>query len=93
MDVETFFPILIYILLVVLVILLIALIIRLIRTIDKMNLILDDVGKKLVKVDGLFDLIDHTTDYASNISDKIVTKVSSIVNKFFRRKRAKNKDE
>ena len=57
------------------------------------NIILDDVGRKLVKLDGLVNIIDKTTDFASSINDKIVSKVSSIVYKVFKKRKEKNKDE
>ena len=93
MDAGVLLPIIIYILLSVIIVFLIILCIRLIKTIDKMNIILDDVGRKLVKLDGLVNLIDKTTDFASSINDKIVSKVSGIVYKFFKKKKEKNKDE
>jgi len=93
MDAGVLLPIIIYILLVVLIVFLIILCIRLIKTIDKMNNILDDVGRKLVKLDGLVNLIDRTTDFASSINDKIVSKVSGIVYKVFKKRREKSKDE
>jgi len=84
-------PILIGVL-IVLVIFLIGLVIKLINTVEKVNGILDDVNRKLIKVDGLFDLIDRTADCASNFSDKIVTSISNTINKIFRRKK-KGTDE
>ena len=73
--------------LIVLVIFLIGFVIKLINTVEKINGILDDVNRKLIKVDGLFDLIDKTTDYASNFSDKITSSISNAINKIFRRKK------
>lgn len=93
MEAGTILPIIIYSLLAVLIVFLIVLCIRLIKTLDKMNFILDDVGKKLVKLDGLVNLIDKTTDYASSINDKIVSKVSGFVYKIFKKRKEKNKDE
>lgn len=93
MDASVLLPIIIYILLAVLIVFLIILCIRLIKTIDKMNIILDDVGRKLVKLDGLINLIDKTTDYASSINDKIVSKVSCFIYKIFKKKKEKDIDE
>lgn len=93
MEAGTFLPILIYVLLAVLIVFLIILCIRLIKTLDKMNTILDDVGRKLVKLDGLVNLIDCTTDYASSINDKIVSKVSGLIYKVFKKRKEKKKDE
>lgn len=91
-DLETLLPILLYTGLLVLVIVLIVFIIKLIKTLEKVDVILDDTSKKLTKVDGLFELIDHTTDRAANISDKIVNGISNFVNFILRRKKGR-KDE
>ena len=85
-------PILIGVL-IILVIFLIGLVIKLINTVERINGILDDVNRKLIKVDGLFDLIDKTTDCASNFSDKIVSSISNTINKIFRRKVKGNDDD
>ena len=44
------------------------------------------------KVNGVFEIIDKTTDYASTISDKIVNGISNFVNSLFREKKG-NDDE
>lgn len=92
-DLEAVLPILLYISLIVLVIFSITFIIRLIKVLNKVDTILDDCSRKLIKLDGLFELIDHTTDYAANLSDKIVTSVANCVNFIFRRKKGRNEDE
>ena len=88
-DLEALLPILLYLALIVLVVFLITFIIRLIKTLNKVDSILDDVNKKLSKMDGLFELIDHTTDYAANVSDRIITSVSNFVNTIFRRRKGR----
>jgi len=93
MDASVLLPIIIYVLLAVLIVFLIILCIRLIKTIDKMNIILDDLGRKLVKLDGLVNLIDKTTDYASSINDKIVSKISGFIYKIFKKKKEKDINE
>ncbi len=92
-DLEAVLPILLYISLIVLVIFSIAFIIRLIGVLNKVDTILDDCNRKLIKLDGLFELIDHTTDYASNLSDKIVTSIANCVNFIFKRKKGRHEDE
>ncbi len=92
-DLEAVLPILLYISLIVLVIFLITFVIRLIKVLNKVDNILDDCSRKLIKLDGLFELIDHTTDYAANLSDKIVTSLANCVNFIFRRKKGRNEDE
>ena len=52
-DLEQLLPILLYISLIILVIFLIVLIIRLIKTLNRVDIILDDVNRKMIKVDGM----------------------------------------
>jgi uncharacterized protein YoxC len=92
-DLQSVLPITLYIVLIILVIFAIYFIIRLLRTLDKVDNLLDDVSRKLIKMDGLFELIDHTTDYAANLSDKVVTALSNVVNFVLRRKKKGKSDE
>ena len=45
------------------------------------------------KVNGVFDIIDKTTDYASTIGDKIVEGISKTVNFLFFKRKGKDEDE
>ena len=92
-DINELLPILLYIALIILVIFVIVFVIRLTKTLNKVDLLLDDVNRKMVKVDGLFDIIDRTTDFASNISDKVISAVSNGINFIFRRKKGRGKNE
>lgn len=92
-NVEDLLPIILYIALIVLVIFSIVFVIRLIKTLSKVDIILDDVNRKMIKVDGLFDIIDRTTDYASNLSDKLISAVANGINFVFRRKKGRDIDE
>ena len=92
-DLNEVLPITLYISLIILVIFAIYFIIRLLRTLNRVDYILDDVTKKLIKMDGLFDLIDHTTDYAANLSDKVVSLLSNVVNSVLRRKKGKSDED
>ena len=92
-DLEQLLPIMLYISLIILVIFLIALVIRLMKTLNRVDTILDDVNRKMIKVDGLFDIIDRTTDAASHVSDKIISGISNAINFVFRRKRGNEDDE
>lgn len=85
-------PIILYILLIFLVIILIILGIKLIKTINKINNIIDDVNVKMDKVNGVFDLIDKTTDYAASISDKIIDGITSFLYLIFKKKKGKSDD-
>lgn len=92
-DTNELFPIILYILLIILVIILIVLGIKLIKTLRKVDDVIDDVNKKMLKVDGVFDIIDKTTDYAASISDKIVGGLANFIGNVFRKKKGKDSDE
>ena len=80
-------PILLYVALITLVIALIVLVVKVINTLKKVDLILDDVNQKMVKVDGLFNVIDNMTDYAASLSDRIIGGITNFINLIFRRKK------
>lgn len=92
-DITEFLTILLYITLIVLVIILIILGIKLIKTLKKVDTVIDDVNVKMGKVDGVFNLIDKTTDYAANMSDKIISSISNFVNVLLRKKKGNDKNE
>lgn len=92
-DLNEFLGIMLYVVLIILVIIFIILGIKLIKTLGKIDKVIEDVNGKMNKVDGIFDIIDRTTDYASTISDKIIGGISSFVNVLFKRKRGKDNDE
>ena len=77
-DLYEFLGLLLYVSLIVLVIIFIVLGIKLIKTLNKVDNVIEDVNVKMNKVDGVFDIIDKTTDYASSISDKIVNGISNL---------------
>ena len=58
-----------------------------------MDEVIDDVNGKMDKVNGVFDIIDKTTDYASTISDKIIGTLSKFINSVFLKKKGKEEDE
>ena len=65
--------IIIYSLIAILLIVLIVFVIRLFSTLSRLNKTLDDVNTKIEKLNGLFNIIDNTTDYITVISDKCCT--------------------
>ncbi len=91
-ELNELLPILLYLFLIILVIILIILGIKLIKTLTKIDDVIDDVNGKMRKVNGVFEIIDKTTDYASTISDKIVNGISNFVNSLFKKKKG-NDDE
>lgn len=92
-DFNQLLQILLYAGLIVLVIIFIILGIRLIRTLDKVDKLLDDVNDKMTKVNGVFDLIDKTTDFAAGFSDKIISGITRFINLIFRKKKGSDEDE
>ena len=92
-DLNQFLLILLYVSLIVLVIIFIILGIKLIETLKKVDKVIDDVNGKMNKVNGFFEIIDKTTDYASCISDKIIGAISGFVSALLRKKKGKDEDE
>ena len=86
-------PILLYVELFALVVALIILVVKVINTLKKVDVILDDVNQKMVKVDGLFNIIDNMTDYAASLSDRIIGGITNMINLVFHRKKGRNNDE
>ena len=84
---------LLYISLIVLIIIFIILGIKLIKTLKKIDEVIDDVNSKMDKVDGVFNIIDKTTDYAASISDKIINGISGFISALFKRKKGNDDDE
>lgn len=81
-----------YIALIVLIIFLIVLVFRAIKTLGKVDKTLDDIQEKSSKLDGVFHIIDNTTDVVVGISDSIVSFVASGLENLVNRKKVK-KDE
>lgn len=92
-DLNDVLAVALYIVLIILVITLIIFIIRLMRTLNKVDNILDDVNSKMERVDGVFTLIDQTTDYASSLSDRIINSISNFISSILKRKKKGDIDE
>lgn len=88
-----YFPLVLYVLGAILLIVLIILGIKLIVTINKTNIILEDAYNKTKSLNGLFHVIDSITDTLSTVSDSLVTGITNVVGKVFRRRRKKENDE
>lgn len=92
-DLNELLIILLYLLLIILIVIFIVLGIKLVKTLKKVDNVIDDVNSKMEKVDGVFEIIDKTTDYAASISDKIIGALSNFINSIFRKKKGKNENE
>ena len=60
--------------------------IKLLYTVDKVNVILNDIERKLKSVNGVFTAIDSVTDAIVTISDSFVTKALLVFEKFIKKK-------
>ena len=92
-DFNELLKIVLYISLIVLVIILIILGIRLLKTLKKVDGVIDDVNGKMSRINGVFDIIDKTTDYASLLSDKLLNAIYSVINVFTKKKKGIDKNE
>lgn len=89
-QISELFQLFTYILLMVLIIALTILTINAIRTLNKVDRLVDDITLKSNKLNGLFDVIDGTTNVVARFSDSIVSVVTSSLSKIFKRKRDEN---
>ena len=92
-DISTLLSILLYVSIIILIIIFIILGIKLIRTLKKVDNVIDDVNSKMEKVDGVFNIIDKTADYASLISDKVINGISGLISTLFKKRKGNDSDE
>jgi len=85
---QTYLPIVVYFLLIILLIVGIILGIRLIGAMDRVDSILDSVEAKVNSLNGLFSVIDFTTDKISAFSDRVVDVISGFLSKIRRKKKS-----
>ncbi len=85
--------IIIYSLIAVLLVVLIIFVIRLFSTLSRLNKTLDDVNTKIEKLNGLFNIIDNTTDYISVVSDKFIDRVTGLIDNWFSKKKKEGEIE
>lgn len=89
-------PVVLYILAIVLLVVLIILGVKLIDTIDRANVVLEDIEKKTKSLNGFFNVIDVLTDTLSYFSDNVVNGIVSGITKIFsgsKSKKMKKKKE
>lgn len=60
--------------------------IKLLYTVDKLNIVLTDMEKKLKSVNGVFTAIDTVTDAIVTVSDNFVSKALLLFEKFLKKK-------
>lgn len=79
-------PVVLYVLGSILLVVLIILGIKLIITMNKIENVVDDINGKVKSLNGLFSMIDYTTDKLALLSDRFVDTVSSLIKRIFGRK-------
>jgi len=90
---QVYLPIIMYYLLIILLIVGIILGIRLIGAMDRIDAVLDSVEAKVNSLNGLFSVIDFTTDKISAFSDRVVDLVSGFVSRIGRKKSSRFESE
>ena len=86
-------PLIIYVLLIVILIIGIILGIKSIKTMTKVEKVVDDVNEKVQSLNGIFSLVDYTTDKLVSITDQLVEGVSGVFGRLFRRNKNKIRKE
>ena len=86
------FPIILYFLGAVLLVVVIILITKLISTVDKVNVLLDDIEGKSQSLNGLFDAISRIGDTLSAANNRVTGFVAGVASKLFKQKRKRKKD-
>lgn len=81
--------ILVYVLGSILLVVLIILGVKLIKTMNKIDVVVEDINKKVSSLEGLFSIIDMTTDKLSLLSDRMVDGITFIIKKLFKPKNRK----
>ena len=84
-------PIILYFLGAVLLIVVIILVTRLISTVDKVNILLDDVEEKSQSLNGLFDASGKVGDTLSAANNRLTGFIAGVASKMFKEKRKKKK--
>lgn len=89
MTAEQLLLIILYLLGSILLVVLIILGIKLINTMNKIQIVVDDINKKVDSFNGLFSIIDSTTDKLAFLSDKMVDGVTLLLKKLLKPKKRK----
>lgn len=87
------FPVILYFLSTILLVVLIILCVKAITTLTKVNKVVDDVNYKVNKLNGVFNIIDSTTDALALASDKVVSFVANGIGNLFSKKNKIKEEE
>ncbi len=83
------FPIILYFLGAVLLIVIIILATKLVTTVDKVNILLDDIEGKSQSLNGLFDAIENVGNTLSSANNKVTGFFAGLVKKVMKKKKKK----
>lgn len=88
-DASLFLQLLLYILGSILLVVLIILVIKLIITMNKIENVVDDINGKVRSLNGIFSVIDVTTDKLALLSDKTISFITEMIKKVFTKRKEK----
>ena len=91
-DASLFLQLLLYILGSILLIVLIILGIKLIITMNKIEKVVDDINGKVRSLNGIFSIIDMTTDKLALLSDRTISFITDAIKKLFVKRKEKIED-
>jgi uncharacterized protein YoxC len=91
--INSVFQSIVYLLVIILLIFLIIFAIKSLKTLKKVDKVIDDACVKSKKLDGVFDIIDHTTDKITSISDKAIDIIFNGICKLFSKNKKKEEDK
>lgn len=86
---QIYLPLVVYVLLIVILVVGIIIGCKTIKTLNKLESIVDDVSKKVSSLNGVFSIIDLTTDKIVAITDRVVETASNLIGKVFKRNKTK----
>lgn len=84
-------PILIYMLVAALLVVLIILGLNLVKTVQKTNILLDDIEKKSQSLNGVFESVDNISNSLTKAGDRILDGLTNYVTGLFSRRKKKVK--
>ena len=85
-------PIILYVLGAVLLVALIVLTIKLIYSVERINVLLDGVERKMKTVDKIFGAVDNVADSFAALSDRVVDGIAGLINKLFSGRKKKKRE-
>lgn len=80
-------PIIMYTLISILVVFIIIFVYKLTMTLDKTNILLDDIHSKVHKLDNLFDIVDKSSTIVNSVTNKVSDSILNFILKLFRRRK------